>query len=234
MSTSLADDGMRMRWELVPNDAPAEVAVFTMYTGKRADTQYAGLLDEMEDFLENISGTTGGIINGYTIASKLYLDVWEDPIFSDDGWGNVAFRNVAAAVANGGGTIPFQCAIVASRETDDEELPVKRRRNRSYLGPMSDQFLTSSGLFSNSGQTALGTKLQTFHTSLQGVSVAGGTPVTYSGLCNVSYLGTPVLGSPAQITNTNRVRIGEVIDTQRRRRNALAEAYDLFTLTVPV
>lgn len=232
MAEALANNGIRMRWELVPNDAPAEIAVFSMYTGKRDSSNYEAITDEMEDFLTNIAGSAGGIINGYTIASKLYVDEYENPIFSDDDWGNAYHRNVDAAVADGAGTVPFQCAIVATRTTDDAELPVKRRFNRSYLGPISDAFLGNDGLLTSGGQSALGTKMQTFHTSLQGVSVASGVNVAFSGLCNVSYRGTSIL-SDAQITNTDTVRVGAVIDTQRRRRNALTEDYDLFPLTVP-
>jgi hypothetical protein len=232
MSTTLGNDGLRLRWELVPNDAPGEIAVFSMYTGKRDSSNYPALADEMEDFLESISGTTGGIINGYTIASQLFIDEYDNPLFADDNWGNVYSRNVSAAVADGGGTVPYQCAIVVSRLTNDDELPVKRRRNRSFLGPMADNFLGSDGLFTTQGQSALGTKVQTFHTSLQGIATASGVPVEYKGLCNVSYKGTTVSFIP-QITNTTEVRVGRVIDTQRRRRNALDEAYDIFPLTVP-
>jgi hypothetical protein len=56
--------------------------------------------------------------------------------------------------------------------------------------------------------------------------------VEYKGLCNVSYKGTTVSFIP-QITNTTEVRVGRVIDTQRRRRNALSEDYDIFPLSVP-
>lgn len=232
MAVSMTNNTIRMRWELVPNDAPAELAVFTMYTGKRDSADYPAIAQEMEDFLTNISGTAGGVINGYTIASKLFVDEWQNPIFSSDHWGAAYSRNVTAAVADGGDTIPYQCSYVVSRLTTDTEVPTKRRFNRSYLGPISSQFVTSAGLMSSSGQTALGTKVQTFHTALQGVALEGGVPVQLKGLCNVTYKGVSLASGP-QVTNTNTIRIGEVIDTQRRRRNALDEAYDLFPLTVP-
>lgn len=232
MSTSLAADGLRLRWQLVPNDAPSEIAVFSMYTGKRDEANYPALADEMEDFVESISGAAGGVINGYTVASQLFIDEWQNPLFSSDNWGGLYYRNVTAGVADSAGTVPYQVALVVSRFTDDNELPVKRRRNRSYLGPLGDAYLEPTGLFSSSGQLALGTKLQTFHTALQGVPVSASTPVEYGGLCNASYSGTGALG-PAQITNTTEIRIGQVFDTQRRRRNALAEAYEIYPLTVP-
>lgn len=223
-----------MRWQLVPNDAPGEIAVFSMYTGKRDSSNYPALAQEMEDFVVAISGTTGGIINGYTIASMLFIDEYQNPIFSSSGWGAVYSRNVTAAVADGGGTLPYQCAWVLTRDTDDPELPRQRRKNRSYLGPLADNFLGSDGLMSTQSQTALLTKTQTFHNSLQGVAVASGTPVEYSGLCNISYEGTGNVPVVPQITNTTQIRVGRVVDTQRRRRNALDEAYDLAPLNVPV
>jgi len=233
MSTSLADDGIRLRWQLVPNDAPGEIAVFSMYTGKRDSSNYPALADEMEDYVQSISGTTGGIINGYTVASMLFIDEFANPLISTDNWGAVYSRNVAAAVADGGGTLPYQCAWVLTRDTDDDELPRKRRKNRSYLGPLADNFLGSDGLMSTQAQTALLTKTQTFHTALQGVAVASSTPVAYGGLCNISYSGTGNVPVVPQITNTTQIRVGRVVDTQRRRRNALDEAYDLAPLTVP-
>jgi hypothetical protein len=90
-------------------------------------------------------------------------------------------------------------------------------------------------MFNAPSATNLITALQTFHTSLQGVPPASSTPNVLAGLCQVSYKGTGVGPSDLpQITNANRVRIGLVPDTQRRRRNALPESYEFADLTVPV
>lgn len=233
MSTSIATDGIRLRWQLVPNDAPEEIAVFSMYTGKRDESNYPALVDEMEDWLIGISGSTGGIINGYTGASLLFVDEFANPLVSQSSWGTIYSRNVTGGVADGGGTLPFQCAWVITRDTDDNELPRNRRKNRTYIGPLADNFLGPDGRMSISGTNALLTKTQVFHNSLQGVPVASGTPSAYGGLCNVSYRGTTFVGSPPQITNSTQLRVGRVIDTQRRRRNALTEAYELVPLNVP-
>lgn len=224
MAESLANNGMRLRWELVPNDWPQEIAVFSMYTGIREAAQWEALAQEMEDFVVGISGTAGGIINGFTADSRLYVDEYQNPIFSDDDWGNVYQRYVTAAVADGAEQYPLQVALVVSRETEDQELPVKRRKNRSYLGPISTTFSDNDGRLSISGQTALLTKVQTFHTSLQGVALKPGVNSTFAGLCNVSYKGTGIL-SDAQIASSDRVRVGRVYDTQRSRRNAQDEGY---------
>lgn len=230
MATSLDADGMRLRWEVVPFRQPSEIAVFTMYTGKRDVAQYGALCTEMEDFLASIAGITGGILTDYTLDTRLFLDLWQEPILNADGWGTAHQQYVSAASGTSSPMLPPQVAAVVTRDTFDGELPVPRRKNRSYIGPLTDNYLEVGGTMSVAGATALLTRLQTFHTSLQGVPVASGTPADYDGLCNVSYRGTGVPLGGAQIAKSDRARVGTVLDTQRRRRNALDEGYQ----TVPL
>lgn len=226
MAELLAPNGNRLLWEFVyPN---GEFVQFGMYTGMRDAAQHAALATEMKDFVDNIGDGVAATnwIAGW-LSYSVKIQEWQNPIFSDDYWGTVYDEGVL--VANTQGVAPAQISCVLSVITTDNELPVRRRRNRSYLGRIFYNRLGSAdGLFNSASVTNLGTAVQTFKTSLEGVPLKAGVNADFDGLCVVSYRGTAGPPYSAQIAKADVVRIGLVPDTQRRRRNGLPESYDDF------
>ena len=123
-----------------------------------------------------------------------------------------AGESTVAAVAGSGGVIlPYQSSLVFTLQTGQP--------GRSYRGRMYLPFVTAAmvnGRISTSSTTLAARALQV-STLLATIadempSIAGGRPVIVSKAQNAI---TPVIS----------VRVGNVMDTQRRRRDALAESF---------
>lgn len=127
----------------------------------------------------------------------------------DGGVGPVIDSQVIAFADAGAGTgasTPNQCAIVVSKQTG---FAGSRNRGRMYLPPPGTSSLTSAGRLSATALTGLSNGITAWKNSLVGDGF------------------TPVLVSPSQNANVviTTLRIGNVIDTMRSRRNSLVEAY---------
>lgn len=210
-----------------------EILQTGFYTGKRDEAQYLALAEEVEDFLQAIGPSAAPadrLLAGWTNLT-IYLDLYEDPIFSPVGWGNVyAYQSPVTGQVD---ALPWQISAVASISTNDPELPIRRRRNRSYLGPIALNAMGTQAVMNPTPQSATATAIQVFAQSLEGIPVASTTPVEYGGLCTVSYEGTTLPTSTAQIAAATQLRVGRVFDTQRRRSNGLNEEYVVLPLTPP-
>lgn len=138
--------------------------------------------------------------------------VWNDILVNlipDNGAGPVidsAIVSFSDAGADSNGTLPTQCAICISLQTS---LAGSRNRGRFYLPPPGVQSLTTAGRLDSGALTGLSNGLTAWKNSLIG---DGFTLVVLS------------RSEGAQTVVTN-LRIGNVIDTQRRRRNGLSEVY---------
>lgn len=227
MSTTLEADGMRIRIQLTPSLSQDDIVVWSYYTGKRDAAAYTQLFDVVEAHVHRLvnSGDVG-LISDFLLGT-MYLDEWQNPLFSTNGWGNIAQRALTTTSPATSLLLPPQNAVVISRDTTDDELPVRRRRNRSYLGPIAPGNIGNNGKLVAGLTAELVTEYQTFDTSLGSAPVAASTPPEYDGLCNVSYKGTAVALSPAQIAKTDQIRVGDLVDTQRSRRNGINESYSV-------
>lgn len=101
--------------------------------------------------------------------------------------------------------LPFQCATVISLLTASA---TRHGRGRFYLPPLAASFLLN-GKLNSTAMTTLDTAWTAFFDSL---NTDGVNPVVRNRTGHVS---TPVTSA----------RVGDVIDTQRRRRNKLVETY---------
>jgi len=101
--------------------------------------------------------------------------------------------------------LPFQCATVISLLTASA---TRHGRGRFYLPPLAASFLLN-GKLNSSAMTALDTAWTAFFDSL---NTDGVNPVVRN---RTGHISTPVTSA----------RVGDVIDTQRRRRNKLVETY---------
>jgi len=112
----------------------------------------------------------------------------------------LALTGVAA-----GEMLPFQCATVISLLTDSA---TRHGRGRFYLPPLATGTV-DGGLISAATITSLDTAWTAFFDSL---NTDGLNPVVRN---RTGHISTPVTGA----------RVGNVFDTQRRRRNKLVEVY---------
>jgi len=101
--------------------------------------------------------------------------------------------------------LPFQCATVISLLTASA---TRHGRGRFYLPPLAASFLLN-GKLNSSAMTTLDTAWTAFFDSL---NTDGVNPVVRN---RTGHISTPVTSA----------RVGDVIDTQRRRRNKLVETY---------
>jgi len=106
--------------------------------------------------------------------------------------------------------LPFQCATVITLLTASA---TRHGRGRFYLPPLAASFLLN-GKLNSSAMTALDTAWTAFFDSL---NTDGVNPVVRN---RTGHISTPVTGA----------RVGDVIDTQRRRRNKLVETYTAITV----
>lgn len=102
-----------------------------------------------------------------------------------------------------GAMLPFQCATAVSLRT---VFATRRGRGRFFLPPLAVGAI-AGGRLTTAAQTTIADKVQEMMLFLQSGSQ---TPVVYS------------RASRAAITVTS-IDVGDVIDTQRRRRNKLVE-----------
>jgi len=104
-----------------------------------------------------------------------------------------------------GEMLPFQCATVISLLTDSA---TRHGRGRFYLPPLAVSTV-DGGLISAAAITSLDTAWTAFFDSL---NTDGLNPVVRN---RTGHISTPVTSA----------RVGNVFDTQRRRRNKLVEVY---------
>lgn len=132
-----------------------------------------------------------------------------------DATAEVALTTPVAGTAGGASTmLPPQCSVVLSMRTP---IPGPRGRGRMYLpGPCSLE-LTANGRLLPDIRDGWLTKLQTWINDLN----------AEPGLTTVG-VASSVGGF---VTAVSSIRLGDVVDTQRRRRDSLPEAYATGTIT---
>jgi hypothetical protein len=134
-----------------------------------------------------------------TLASAATLDPATD--------GQITRAEVVLALTgvNAGEMLPFQCATVVSLLTASA---TRHGRGRFYLPPLAVDTMTN-GRTNSATLTILDTAWTAFFDSL---NTDGVTPVVRNRTGHIS-------------TTVTSARVGDVIDTQRRRRNKLTETY---------
>jgi hypothetical protein len=127
----------------------------------------------------------------------------------------------AAAVYGGGSGAPFppQIALVATLIAGSGK--GLAGKGRMYL-PGVRFNLDANGYISNSDALAVATNLRLFVNAVNGLTAGSGNVVINASQGNASLLGINARNLPV-----NGIRVGNVFDTQRRRRNGLAESYQV-------
>ena len=139
-----------------------------------------------------------------TLASAATLDPATD--------GQITRAEVVLALTGvaAGEMLPFQCATVISLLTNSA---TRHGRGRFYLPPLAVS-QTDQGRVSAAAMIVLDTAWTAFFDSL---NTSGITPVVRNRTGHVS-------------TTVTSARVGNVIDTQRRRRNKLTEVYTVIAV----
>lgn len=127
-----------------------------------------------------------------------------------------------ASRPNGNGssnTLPLQCSVVASHRTAQTG---KRGRGRQFLPALDQNSIDAAGRLTSDAQTAIANAQ---HDALVAASYIDpdNTAVIPAVISNTGTATAPNLNKYATI---NAVRVGNVVDTQRRRRNKLVESYN--------
>lgn len=127
----------------------------------------------------------------------------------------------AASRPNGNGSsnsLPLQCSVVTSHVTSQTG---KKGKGRQFLPAIDQNSITAGGRLTSDARTAC---LDAQVAALVAASYtdAGNTVVRPAVISNASTGSSLDLSKYATI---NAVRVGDVIDTQRRRRNKLVESY---------
>lgn len=225
---NLKDEGLRVRIVSKHNAWVGEEAVFSFYTGKRPENDYDGLTAAGKLFFEGLIGpSTTNILHENIEEFTVHVDEWQNPVLSADYWASAYSETTTRTPgATGGSLLPPQVSIVVSLQTFDSRVPQKRSRNRFYLPWLNDNFLFTNGRISNANQNILATEVQQLQNFLEAIPLAPGIDSSLLGLSCVTYKGTPAtVTAGAEIFRADEIRVGNVFDTQRRRRNQYDESY---------
>lgn len=139
---------------------------------------------------------------------------------------NTVYSTYATPINGGGGSTanPPQTALVATL------LSARPRgyasKGRMYLPGVAYQ-VDGTGHILSTSVASIVANLKTFFDALNAHA-----DIPYQVILN-SPLSAGIPGHPALAENVVGIRIGNVFDTQRRRRNALTEAYSSATVVIP-
>lgn len=120
-------------------------------------------------------------------------------------------------------TAPNQTALVVTTET---ARPGRTGRGRFYMPFLSPQFAVGTDKVSSGVAAGLLTPTAAFLNTLS--AITNGTPPNDFGPFHLAIQSQVNMAAPP---NLNGIAIGDVVDTQRRRRNKVVEAYVTTGLT---
>ena len=133
----------------------------------------------------------------------------------------LTYQTLYAPALSGAATacLPPQLATVVSYKTNElgTSLGDASRYNRSFVGYMAAGATTTNGTLVPAEQVALANSFVTLEGAL--AALARFAPVTRGGFLVASQ--QELLAADASI-----LKVGSVVDTQRRRRNGIPEAYE--------
>ena len=193
------------------NNSTFEDFQWSVATAQREGTDVADLIDAMEAaYAADWIGLTGKT----TLMELVYSEWQTGPDFT----GFHAQRTrIVSGVTQSGGCLPPQCAVVISLlATDDLTLPIRQRRGRFYHGLLSTGSITTDGRIGSTYHGGVQTAAENLDAAMRTVpsTVSG---AGFSGLC----IAGPTSGL---LQSAEQLGVGLAVDTQRRRRQKVAEA----------
>jgi len=141
--------------------------------------------------------------------------------------GNTVFHYFSPEITGGGGAtrMPAQCSIVATLAT--AKVRGFGSKGRMYL-PGGNPTVNADGRFTTTTATAIAGALKTFFDGINALTAPGGAGPYEAVLMSAEVVGVP--GRAPEMNPITQIRVGNVYDTQRRRRNQLQEQYSVSVL----
>nr|CRY96767.1 hypothetical protein [uncultured prokaryote] len=128
--------------------------------GPFSPTDYDNVRDMLADFYTDAGTHTNALSLYFTdeISSPAVVKAYD---LSDTPPRAPVYESTFTFSPPSNSPLPFECAIVASFEAEKVSgLPQSRRRNRVYLGPLSDNTVATTGLINGGTTTAIVGALQ--------------------------------------------------------------------------
>lgn len=193
-----------------------EISTFRVTTGERDIQEYNDLADAMRDFVAAMQ-SQASVVNVLGESNLTNVTV-ETYLLSQSRWVQVR-NNSYTGVTKTANTLPLQDALVVTLRVDIPPVgaTLQQYRNRFYVGPLAASIIGAGGKVAGAGTTDLVNQVFDFDAALQTIPVKPGAPAdSPAGLAVTSVVG-------GHVTQADTIDVGNVIDTQRRRRNGLVE-----------
>jgi len=184
-----------------------------------SDADWWKYVDQNLTLAHNAFGTFFGT-NGLPIPGSAYHDYTKGAVLNELGKyvgtrGPAQITRVPPLVLGHAGLLPAQCSLVISHFTDVARGPGHSGRIYLPVGTLSSSDITASGQF-NISMTTLRDLYKTLLTTLNTGKLDG-------------QLASPRVAVVSKVDGlphtVKEIRIGNVIDTQRRRRNRIVETF---------
>jgi hypothetical protein len=205
----LTNTGMKMTYEYSTTVYP-ELSQMGMHTGMRESTEWGDVLDYMESEVPRFD--TWMPESTFT---RLVLSQWTTAGFV--GWHQIASRDVSIEVGTAAVGEPHQLSIsVQVTNTVDLEVPVGRRRNRTFLGPLVQGLVDGDTRLGATEAATLAVDWVALDGDLRGIPCADPPGDDFAGLCVVSPTGDLLLTG-------DEIVVGRRFDVHRSRAEHTAE-----------
>lgn len=189
------------------------------YVGKPAgapDAIQQAWVDGIRDAWQTFHTTGSGISNSYSFTEVKAALLNIDGKYVDPSGAVVSHPATAVVGTETGAPMPPQVALVATLVAGSGK--GLAGKGRMYI-PGVKWAIDSTGHLDSGAVTSIGTKLTQF------INAVNALPSRPGVIINASKGHAKLGGQGARNVPVNGVRVGNVYDTQRRRRNALAESY---------
>jgi hypothetical protein len=216
MTVQSIEDAMKISFVYEPTTFP-EICNFSVHTARRTESDYEALFGAANAYFV---GEGPQILAPCTLR-KITLSDWATgPGFT--GWHQRAVKDYTTTTGSGAAA-PHQLAVVLGwRNTDDFALPLGRRRNRLYLGPVQNAIVGTDTRMTTTIRDAALTRLRNFSSALQLIP---------SDLLDDDF-SRLVVTSPAggAMFTCDQLTAGRRLDTQRRRNEHTPEEPSIVTV----
>lgn len=242
MAVPVPENTLYLRWNFVltSGGAPVETASVGLHatrvhrTGNPVDWEddLQGWCDAHADIWAVNYGGMKGITSAAVRLDNVELYLIDAASGKANGKGMAQTTGDAAWAGTVTQGLPFQCSLVVSTygyTPGGFTTDATAKRGRYYLPPFSDDALDGDGRMSSTQQNNVKVWTNAYLNAVQGSEIGG----TGGGQTQSDYLDIRVLSLRKQkadrtvgiMTPITDFRVGRVIDTQRRRRRSLDEAY---------
>lgn len=196
--------------------------MWRLHTARREPANYGAIHTAMSELWADLAAVPPSILTGARIAqSKLDKTIIKE-------WALASYQTVSDQDWLGldvtGNSLPLQCAMAITVYTDAIPGVRQRRYNRCFVGPLNTTIAQGSPPeLPQATQVALASIFKNFSDTLKGIPIHPSSALTSGGLAVVS-------GAAAASADATEVRVGKIVDTQRRRRNKLVESHEVVLL----